>query len=58
MDICGTLLNREKAIELLVKCPFYFSHAVGFTRLTKLHNSWIRDMVFGKDYVTLQAHRG
>jgi len=31
---------------------------LGYTRLTGLHNEWIRDMLFGKGDRTLQAHRG
>ena len=31
---------------------------LGFTKLTELHNKWIRDMIAGKDDKTLQAHRG
>ena len=31
---------------------------VGFTKLTELHNRWIKDMVSGEGDRTLQAHRG
>lgn len=53
-----TKLTRTKAIEVLCNYPFKFGHSVGFTLLTKLHNKWIKEMVFGKDDKTLQAHRG
>lgn len=51
-------LTRETAIDLLSNAPFLFGHAVGFTLLTELHNDWIRQMVFGQEDETLQAHRG
>lgn len=51
-------LTRETAVRILKEIPYQFGHSVGFTRLTKLHNEWIRDMAFGKGDVTLQAHRG
>ena len=53
-----TKLTRTKAIEVLCNHPFKFGHSVGFTLLTELHNKWIKEMVFGKDDKTLQAHRG
>jgi hypothetical protein len=31
---------------------------LGFVLLGALHNEWIKDMVYGKDDTTLQAHRG
>ena len=33
-------------------------HHLGFTKLTPLNNEWIKDMVWGSDDETLQAHRG
>ena len=51
-------LTRETAIRILNENPYAFGHAVGFDKLTKLHNGWIYDMVFGKGDKTLQAHRG
>ena len=38
--------------------PYLFGHAVGFTKLTPMHNDWIRMMVFGDEDETLQGHRG
>ena len=32
--------------------------AVGFKDLTRMHGEWIREMVYGTDDYTLQAHRG
>ena len=51
-------LTRKQAIELLVQNPYLIGRAVGFTRLTGLHNEWIKAMVFGDGDMTLQAHRG
>lgn len=52
-------LTRQQAIELLYKYPYKFGHLVGFTKLTKLHNNWIKDMLnIEADDGTLQAHRG
>ena len=52
------LLTQEQAIKILKQKPYLFGHAVGFDKLTELHNTWIQDMVFGSDDETLQAHRG
>jgi predicted phage terminase large subunit-like protein len=51
-------LNREQAIEILKEKPYLFGHEVGFTKLEKLHNQWIKEMVLGNEDETLQAHRG
>lgn len=51
-------MTRLEAIKILIAEPYKFGHAVGFTKLTKLHNSWIRSMVAGKGDETLQGHRG
>lgn len=53
----GTM-TREQAIKILLTLPYLFGKAVGFTKLTPLHNKWIKMMVNGKGDVTLQAHRG
>ena len=51
-------MKRTEAIEFLLKKPYKFAHLVGFTKLGKLHNDWIVDMVRGTEDKTLQAHRG
>ena len=38
--------------------PEVIGRKIGFEDLTKLHGEWIREMVFGKEDYTLQAHRG
>lgn len=51
-------MTREQAIRFLLKNPYKFAHSVGFTKLTPLHNQWMRQMISGTDDETLQAHRG
>lgn len=51
-------MTRAQAIEFLIKKPYKFGHMLGFTKLKKLHNEWIIDMVRGKGDKTLQASRG
>ena len=50
--------QKQYAIRLLTRNPVKFARMLGFTKLTELHNRWIRDMVSGKGDRTLQAHRG
>lgn len=38
--------------------PVKFGNALGFTKLGALHNTWIKEMVTGKEDKTLQASRG
>ena len=38
--------------------PEELGHQIGFTDLTPLHGEWIREMVWGTEDYTLQAHRG
>lgn len=51
-------MTREQAVRLLLDHPVKVAHALGFTKLTDLHNEWIKDMVRGKEDETLQSHRG
>lgn len=51
-------MNRSEAVKLLITKPYKLGHLLGFTKLTELHNSWIIDMIKGKEDKTLQAHRG
>lgn len=51
-------MTREQAVRLLRNHPVKVAHALGFTKLTDLHNEWIKDMVCGKKDTTLQSHRG
>ena len=38
--------------------PYKFGHMLGFTKLTELHNDWMKEMIRGNDDETLLAHRG
>ena len=51
-------MTRNDAVQFLLDKPYKFGHLIGFTKLTELHNDWIKDMVRGKEDKTLQAHRG
>lgn len=51
-------LTRDDCLELLTDYPFEFARTLGFTDLTELHNSWIRQMLFCDYDFTLLAHRG
>lgn len=51
-------MTRQQAIEFLKNNPVKFAHLLGFTRLGYIHNTWIREMVLGKEDHTLQASRG
>jgi len=44
-------------LDILRDEPVKLCHWLGFTKMTDLHNTWIRDMVFGKSDETLLAHR-
>ena len=51
-------MTQQQAIALLIHEPVKLGWAVGFDKLTALHNAWIVDMVRGADDKTLQSHRG
>lgn len=51
-------MERKQAVDFLLAYPYRFGHSVGFTRLTELHNAWLKEMIRGKEDKTLQAHRG
>lgn len=51
-------MTRQQAVDFLLTNPYKLGHLLGFTRLTELHNGWIREMIRGKADKTLQAHRG
>ena len=42
-------MTRQQAIDFLLNRPTEYARMLGFTKLGILHNSWIRDMVRGKD---------
>lgn len=51
-------MTRQEAVSFLVKYPEKFGRMVGFTKLSKIHRTWMREMLSGKADATLQAHRG
>ena len=50
--------EAEELVSFIYECPADIAVAIGYDKLTPLHNEWIREMVFGEDDETLQAHRG
>ena len=50
-------MTRQQAIDFLLNNPVGYAKMLGFDRLGELHNSWIVDMVRGKEDTTLMAHR-
>ena len=51
-------MTRKQAVDFLQNHPVELAHKLGFTKLTKLHEKWIKNMAFGRGNYTLQAHRG
>ena len=51
-------MTREAAIAILLNEPVKIGYAVGFDKLTALHNRWLIEMIRGTQDKTLQAHRG
>ena len=45
-------------LDVFFDHPEKIGHEVGFTDMTPLHGEWIKNMVFGVEDYTLQAHRG
>ena len=54
----GKALIRAPDLQLLLEHPEKIGIGVGFKELTEMHGRWIRQMVFGEEDYTLQAHRG
>lgn len=51
--------NRLVALKLLTEYPAQYGRMLGYKDMTDdLHGKWIKKMLFGKDDMTLQAHRG
>ncbi len=51
-------VSAENAVKEMLKHPEQIGIQVGFKDMTALHGKWIREIVFGTDDYTLQAHRG
>ena len=52
------MTRRADIVNALKENPTAFAGRLGFPLLTDLHRDWCREMVFGHDDHTLQAHRG
>ena len=50
--------RQELAYRFLTERPAEYGQMLGFTKLGGLHNGWIREMLLGREDMTLQAHRG
>lgn len=50
--------EQKKIVNLLSNYPYELGRAVGFDKLTELHNDWIKRMICNGKDETLQAHRG
>lgn len=51
------MMTREQAVNFLRYRPAEFGRMLGFTKLGRIHNGWIRKMAYGKEDHTLQGHR-
>ena len=53
-------MNKEakQCLDLIIDEPIKIGHWLGFKDLTKLHNDWIKMIMFSKEDETLLAHRG
>ena len=50
--------TKKQALDLLYNEPYRIGHWVGFRDLTEIHNTWLRDFLYGSEDQTLLAHRG
>lgn len=50
--------EQRKIIDFLLNDPAQYGRAVGFDKLSDLHNDWIMEMINSEEDETLQAHRG
>ena len=51
-------MDRQQAVSYLKNNPVGFARMLGFTKLKKVHNTWIKRMVQDPNDWTLQACRG
>lgn len=52
-------MTRQQAVDLLLNHPLKYAQMVGFTKLTALNETWLKDMMPSKNKkdTALQAHR-
>lgn len=51
-------MTRNQAVNFLINHPDKYAHMLGFTKLSKIHRQWIKDMAYGREDETLQGSRG
>ena len=51
------MMTREQAVNFLRYRPAEFGRMLGFTKLGRIHNGWIKKMAYGREDYTLQGHR-
>lgn len=49
--------DRNKYLKIFKEEPARVGRMVGFPDLTRLHNEWMKEMLYGKEDMTLLAHR-
>ena len=49
---------QKNTIDLLENNPVEVGKALGFKDLTELHNTWLKEWLWGHGDITTQAHRG
>ena len=42
-------MTRADAVRFLIRTPYKFGHMVGFTKLTGIHNGWMRKNIYYRD---------
>lgn len=50
-------MTRKEAVDFLITKPYLLGHALGFNKLTELHNKWIVNMITDTNDKSLMAHR-
>ena len=50
--------SQKRILKQIRNHPVIVGQKLGFDKLTDIHNEWIKEMMFGKEDETLQAHRG
>ena len=60
MEQSDSLLDSDaiSSVRYLLENPYLIGHCIGFNDLGILHSIWIKEIVFGVEDFTLQAHRG
>ncbi|MDY5835775.1 MAG: terminase family protein [Eubacteriales bacterium] len=51
-------MTTKEWLDLVKQKPVAFGLEAGFSDLRDIHNNWIKDFLFSREDLTLQAHRG